>query len=324
MATNIVNVIISDETLAITQEGFQSILAVDFTADVPLEKISDSTILTGDLKTLADSVLGQTADELWVYGEDILTSARTITEVMDDVVGADFYSLVSTVRTEQELTELSTWVNSNKKLYLAQAVDSLAINDAVSLAETLSSERVALYLHDGTTNDELAGATVGKCAPKEVGSLTWALQTLNGVSKVGYSSGEIATLLAGFVNTYAEILGTSVTYKGNTTSGSKIDITRSKDWLDARITENVTRLLIASDKIPYTDNGISQVTASISEVLEQAIRQGIIEDKYTIDAPLKSQIPANDIANRVLQGIYVTVKLTGAIESVTINVRVTL
>ncbi len=70
--------------------------------------------------------------------------------------------------------------------------------------------------------------------------------------------------------------GQTVSYPGKVTSGEFIDIIISRDYIEARIVEELQRLLIVTPKIPYTLEGFTQVESLIRSVLRQAGINGII------------------------------------------------
>ena len=78
-------------------------------------------------------------------------------------------------------------------------------------------------------------------------------------------------------------------------------------------------------KIGYDDEGISSMVAEVRTVLNLAASMGIIliENEtpvYDIEVLSRRDVPRNDVANRVYNGIRVTATVAGAIESGEINI----
>jgi hypothetical protein len=149
---------------------------------------------------------------------------------------------------------------------------------------------------------------------------------LAGVSDAGFTTTAITALHEGNVNTYVRKLGVLQTSEGKDTSGTYLDVQRSIDWLQARIEENIMFVLLNnSGKIPYDDTGIAIITNTLQGVLKQAVSAGVIaKDEagngiFTVTAPKRADIPANDRANRYLPDVNFDATIAGAIHTVAIN-----
>ena len=88
--------------------------------------------------------------------------------------------------------------------------------------------------------------------------------------------------------------------------------------------------MINSDKLPYTDAGISVIENRINAVLQLGQERGGIAPTeydtdgnknygYTITIPKASSISANVKAQRILQDVKFTARLAGAIHAVEIK-----
>lgn len=334
---SIVEVTLLDETGAVSQAGFGMPLVFDPMSDIEYQEVESAGDITG--ATSGDMVyeMVQTA-----FSQDLTPSKIAVhgvdLGVEDDIGGAlddlkqdgfdDFYFLLLASREGTDIQDAGSWAGGNGKLFVSQPDINATIQEILDIKESLSSDRSVLYAHDGG-NPEVDpytdAAIVGRIAPVNPGGTTWKFKNLNGVPVATYSMTEVGQLADDNVNTYVKELGVLQTSDGKTTGGSYADIQRGKDWLSARIKESIGRLLITSEKVGYTDGGIAQVIAELKGVLKGAVnRQLIAKDDsgsgmFTIDIPARSDISANNIANRILPDINFEATIAGAIHNVEVT-----
>ena len=336
MSIKDVNVIVTRETAVLTQAGFGLPMILATNADKDYEEYVDLASVAEDYAEsttaykMANAIFGQTPrpERVAIYGvdhdpgvdapADLVAALNTLVDTKND-----WYFLMCDLNADAIVTALSNWVNAQRKLY-AVTTQSLA------LAGTLESERTFIQYHD---DPEMfaAEAWVGRCAPELPGSITWKNQQLNGILEPEIGTAAMVQLHQDGGNTIKRQLGVLVTSEGWVTTGTEyIDVMRSSDFIEARLTEAVTRLLIVKGKVPYDNTGIAQVVAACEPVLQQASEQGIVafddeagEFMWSITAPRRENIPVSDIAARKLDNVRIEVTLAGAIHSVTLRVTLT-
>ena len=125
------------------------------------------------------------------------------------------------------------------------------------------------------------------------------------------------------INYISKVSGLVITQFARTIGGGNADVTRSKDYLAARLTEGLTALLVNSPKIPYTTIGMATISGAMSLVGVSAQAQGML-DEFHIIVPDVADVPVNDKANRVLRGVKFIAKLAGAIDTIELELDVTL
>ena len=331
-----VTITITRETTTPTQAGFGLPLVVgtsgaqDYAECVDLtEVVAAGHADTTEVYKMAQAIFSQNPrpEKVAVVG---FADAMSLESDLNSLITEenDWYFLLSEEQGSSEITELSGWAAANNKLYFAMLDDDVAANAA--LADTLASERTALIYHDkpGTEGDDVNyadAAWVGKCAPLDPGSITWKFKTLAGIEKVSLSTTDIGTLHDANVNTYIKKLGVNQTSEGKTTEGEYIDVIRSQDFIESRLNERISMLLINSPKVPYDVRGIAMVISEVEAVMQQATAQGIIardEDGngiFTVSAPDIADISDTDKGNRHLPDVNFELTLAGAIHSVTIK-----
>lgn len=324
-----VDVTITRKTAAITQDGFGKPLILSTEKAAPYKEYSGDTALASigtdfgtNSKTyaLASALLGQNPRPNTVATYGILKAASgDMTTALNTLILShnDFFYLLAPTNADADIEELSTWANSQDKLYFGST-----LND--SLATTLNSDNTILLVHDHPETYP-AAAWVGVGAPLDPGSFTWTFKTLNGINPAAYTSSEVTTIENNNASTYIAEGGVNITSKGVTTSGEYIDVIQSQYYIKSKMTQNVFNLLATSPKVPFTDAGIGLVVAAVDATLKDAFNNGIIatdangKPQYTITAPTAASVLDTDKANRTLPNVKWSCTISGAIEDVTIN-----
>lgn len=325
-----VSVTITRQTAAVSQKGFGMPLILstekvaaykEYAGDEALATIGTDYGATSETYKLAASILGQAprpetiAVHGFLYGgiapADLSSQLNTL-----QLEHNDWFYLTSTEQGDAEITELSTWVKAQEKLYFASTINT-------ALAAALQNQNAVILVHD-KPEQYPAEAWVGYGAPQAIGSFTWTFKTLNGITPALYDVTTIATIEDNNASAYIKEGGVNITSKGVTTSGDYIDIMQSQYYIKARMIENVFGLLARSPKVPFTDSGISLVVAEVEKTLKDAFNNGIIADEdgkplFEVSAPTRSEVSVNDKANRTLPDVNWTATIAGAVESVKIN-----
>lgn len=234
--------------------------------------------------------------------------------------GNDWYALMLTSRYAYDILQGAIWVEANRKLFIACSSDAGIIaatttDIAAALSDAAYDRTALLYSSDEANYPD--AAWLGKMLPKDPGSATWNLKTLAGITKDELTDTQITNLKNKNANYYIEIGGVNITQNGNVASAEWIDVIRGIDWIEARSQENIYALLVAVDKIPFTNAGIDQVVNKLEEILVQSVTRGILTD-YDITRPLASSFTTVQKQSRELTGIEFTGTLAGAVHKVTI------
>ncbi len=338
-----VQVVITRETTPVTQAGFGIPLIVGANGTTDYDDLGYRICNTlADVAALVTAVGGDPAGtEVYKIAQKIfaqtpapekiavawidMTSPEMIEVELTALMAAghnDWYFLLSESQTAANVAALAAFAAANGKLYFGSMTDTefAALGDA-----TLALDRAVILCHKKAATQYPAEAWVGRCAPELPGSITWKFKSLSGVSESGYTPTVIDEIKDKHGNVVVSRGGILHTTEGTVLSGEFIDVIRSQDWVKARIAEGVFRLLATSPKVPYDDRGIAMVLAEVQGVMQQATAQGIIardadgNGMWSVTAPKRSEIAANDIANRVLPDIKFEFTLAGAIHSVTVR-----
>lgn len=247
----------------------------------------------------------------------------------------DFYGIIYTKRTQDDIIAMADWVESHTKLYFV-AIDEDGFKNAEVTTDTASKLmsgnyfRTAPWYHKNAAADFLDSAIMAVGFAVQPGGETYALKRLGGVTTDTLREHEAQAVFKKNGNTFERIRNISVTQNGKVAAGEWIDVIRFRDWLCETIKTEVFSALINRDKLPYTDNGIALVQSVINGVLALGQRRnGIAPTEYDADGnknlgyvisvPLAANISANVKAQRKLTDVKFTARLAGAIHAIEIR-----
>lgn len=323
----IVSVVVVDMTRPVEQAGFKSVALFDFTQEIETQVVTDTKSLTGKGVALdvATKYFGNGGGTLIVSGKSVTSAATDIAEQMTKVMESNPYygvmAVVPKAKQAEYYPEIQKFVEGNKRLAVLE-VNGTAEEVKGVLGES-NSDRIVAFANSKDTQTGIAGAVAGVCMPQDEGSITWGNKVVTGIETSKYSGANEQTLLDANLNYITKEKGLVITQFGRTTSGSNADITRSKDWLENRCAEALTSALVNNKKIPFTTQGMAMVSAALNQVGVQAVDMGML-DKFVVITPQVSNIPTNDKANRVLRGVKFIATLSGAIETIEMELQVRL
>ena len=324
----IVTVTVVDLTRPIEQKGFKSMALIDFTVTEAMEPsiITDTKSLTAGskLEELASKFFANGGQSLVVAGKKIV-SANEISAYLTEVhEKCEFYGLTAVMPKASQaeyVPVIQVWVEGNKKLGVLELNGT--DEEIKTIVEPTNSDRLVIYANSKDVQDGKATATCGICMPQDEGSITWGNKVVTGVPNSGYTAAQETRLLDANINYITTEIGLVITQFGRTTSGSNADITRSKDWLENRCAEALTSTLINNKKVPFTTPGMAMISSSLNQVGVQAVDMGML-DSFVVLTPMVSSIPQNDKANRVLRGVKFIATLSGAVETIEMELQVKL
>lgn len=277
--------------------------------------------------------------DIWVDSRQSISGDRPNANVASELSALrtqndDWYGLVLTRRaTEakqiQDIKQASEYIEPLMKVY-PPCIDEATI-------PTVATTDVATYIkgkaYDHTfgvfySTDEESypeAAWLGKQLPKDPGSTTWKFKTLAGITPDTLSSSQVGYLKSKNCNFYETVGGVNITSgEGIVASGEYIDIIRGADWLGTRMAEGIFALLVSSEKVPFTSQGIGQVEDVIRYWLQKGVDRGfVVADSYVINMPDIDDIDPADKAARFLNDVTWTAQLQGAIHKVSIEGRLT-
>lgn len=338
-----VEVVITDQTRPLTQAGFGLPLVVGVGEDgidyaevaSPFALVDLGYTSSDDEYKAVEAIFAQEPRPSRVavvrFGIETVTG-EALKDALNELVELrnDWYWLVYAPRERSngEIQAIGEWVGGAEKMFVATnaaASDaSTIVNDMVTLSNALESSRVILLAHT-SPNTFPDAALVGRMAPLQPGSATFKFKTLQGIPEAQFTTTQIVDLHDAAVNTYARKMGVLQTTEGFVTDGTYADIQIAKDWLKARMTERISRVLFTNEKIPYDNIGIAQIIEPIKTTLQQATGMGIVargadgSGLFSVHAPRREDVDPNDRANRILPDVFWDAVLAGAIHRVEVR-----
>lgn len=246
-----------------------------------------------------------------------ITAAQTLEQFFYN----DFYFVLVADGEQADKIAVSDIVESNGVKIAVHAFDDEA---AVTAFKAMKYDRSVVFYHADLTEVPDA-ALVGAVGSRPVGSVTWKFKTLAGVTPQEYSGGRLQSLHQDGAIAYVTKAGINQTSEGIVVSGEYIDVIHGKDWVRLNLEQQIQTLLSTSDKIPYTDAGIAQIESVVTNVMETAVRNGIIATDadglpiYTITALSRSEVSEVDRAARKYNGLSFQFELAGAIHEAAVK-----
>ena len=265
-----------------------------------------------------------------------------IADTMEAITADDgnFYGIGLTSREEQDIFAMAEWAEANEKLFAtATAKDGAYQSDVdTDLGSKLKAKNFyrTYWFYHALPNEFPELALMSRCFTVYPGGETWALKKLAAITTDNLSSTKVTAICGNKNvtgkngNAFVPFRNISCTQGGMVAAGEWIDVIRFRDWLKEEISINVFNLLVNTDKVPYTDEGIAQVEARIRDALTLGQRRGGIAQTeydeegrknlgYTVTVPLSSSISPNTKAKRKLTDVFFTARLAGAIHFVEIK-----
>ncbi|NCN11262.1 MAG: DUF3383 domain-containing protein [Leptospira sp.] len=237
-----------------------------------------------------------------------------------------WYKVFGTTNTKAEIIANSNYLASIKKRYVGLTSD-------ITLLVGRNEERELLIFHSDPSNHPDA-RYLGDTVARQVGSYNPAYLRLSGVTNSGYSNSTTNSIINDKGNVIALFSGFQVFWPGITTGGAYDDVIDIRDWLQARLNEDVSSVFLNNPKIGYTTTSLALITTAMRDRFTAAGNSGMIaavetdEDltrsdlgdyQYKIIVPDFDSIPKNDRDNRVFPPIKFKVRLQGAINTVDIE-----
>lgn len=337
-------------------------LLVDFAAVVPTNTNTDigaglradaTTVLAGSGITVSGAttaiILTGTVGEPFAVtavtapGTGTLTpvtvAAVTIGNELDAIVAenSDWYGLTLISRTALTILHAAAWTETQPRIFIAQSSDSdiltTANTDIAYDLEQLAYQRTALlYYPTNGTYADLAWLANRLAADLDVQQTVWYSVTLVGVTPTAsLSETQKTNVLNKNANLYLTQGGLGSTGDGLMASGQDIDEITTIDWVVARIREAITQLFLTESnalrKVPFTEEGFSQIASVVNPVLQR----GVGAEHFAlsaegngpfVDMPTLAEVDPADRAARLLRFSFYAL-LAGAIRSVLVSGAVT-
>ena len=332
----------TDNTQVTSKEGFGKTLVFCTTKDIEKQyDISDDLSLVQEdfpVETEMYKIINTFASQqprprnILVLGKDLSSSVdkgNDIITTLNDFITKtnDWYRLIVEDLDEKIISKVSEWAETNSKQFYTQLSNTEFTTDYSSKKRTV--------LNFKKNDDRLDAAMAGYASTRVPGSYTFKFKNLKNISADSLTPTEIKTTEEKNMNIYIRKfqvigMGQDQLNNGIVANGDYIDHYESMDWIVFRVKQEVAKLLMTTEKVPYTDDGIQSVVLSVITALNDGVSNGIIatnaqnEPLYDVNFLTVDEIDLEDRKNRKLTGINFKYVEAGAIESVTVNGSVAL
>lgn len=359
--SDIVNVQIGVDYLAVTQAGFGTLMIVGDSEAQGARSATYSTLAAMVAVGFA------TTDSEYLMAQKLLSQNPTVTQfkvgekrsgdlTWPDALAAialeddDWYGLSCDTHTKADQILIAAWVESHstRKVYFtssqeAAIVDTTQVADDASLAYELQSAsyaRTCLLYHSSADSNYLEAGYAGVILRETPGSYTGMFKNIIGVTADRLTDTQAANALAKNCNTFEVMGGVNIVREGRTSGGAAgggayLDMIIGIDWTHARVTESVFGFIVSQKKVPFTDAGITGVQSKVEAPLKRGVDNGLYSPMefdsngvqiggYIVNVPLAANVSIADKVARRLTGTTFTAWGSGAIHGVVVNGIVTI
>lgn len=242
-----------------------------------------------------------------------------------------FYGVICLSANQEEWLGVAGLVEAEKKLIAICTVQETALdtleNDTTSIAKALYNlhykRSICIYSFIENITQHPDSAWLGLQLTKPAGSSNWAYQELAGITPNNLTTAQRNNLEAKNCNFYIAVANRAVTYAGKVSSGEWIDVIRNLDWIENNLKISVFNLLLTSEKIPLTDEGITTVEHVVRNTLNVASEMGmLIKDSIKTNFTKRSDMSQEDINQRRIKGTF-TAELQGSVNTLVIQGSIT-
>jgi hypothetical protein len=232
----------------------------------------------------------------------------------------DWFFVITADAELTEQIEVADFVESqNFKMYVVKTTDTESRN----AFKTKNYEYVIDFYHP-KTGEEADAALVGELGSQTVGSITWKFKKLTGITPIDVNADELSVIHEDGAIAYVTKAGLPQTSEGIVCSGEYIDVMHGKSWIKANMENSIQSAFANNGKVSFDHRGISLLEGQVTTVLKQATTIGIIavdeegNPLYSVNTKSRNEVPAEERAQRIYNGLSFSFELAGAIHEANI------
>lgn len=238
---------------------------------------------------------------------------------------SDWYLLLTHYNSNAYVLAAAAWVQSNKRLYLAQVNETKALTTAAGNSDTLDDlatlaySRTAGVFHE-TPSQMLSAGWAGTRLPFDPGTENWKFASPSGVAASRLTATWRTNLIARRANFLENVAGRNIMSEGTVSDTTMlyIDVVRGLDWLEDDLAKSVMEALVNAPggKVPYTDPGIAIVESKVKKSLAGAEGRTLIDTGWSVTVPKAADVPTINKTNRILNNVKFAATMSGSINKV--------
>ena len=340
-----INVIIKDNTQIIGREGFGKTVLFLTSQEKPFKEYDISEDLSLVLKDFdAESVPFKMIEafananprprKVSVFGKKLEEEAKG-TDLKEALINfnhdADvWYKLVLENQKAEFVEEAAKWCEQNGKVLYATLTE-----ETISVAEKLKEIANTKLFYSTDKEKRIESAVAGLAATRVPGSFTYKFKNLPGIQADKLAPEKIKELTEKNINCYIpkfKSLGMEKNQlnSGLATNGDFADRLEGMTYIKDRISGEVAKILMETEKVPFTNGGIHMIKSCVESALKGAFEEGLIRPdndgngNYKVSYIPLEDLRKEDVKKRILKGITFEYVEAGAIESATIEGEVVL
>jgi hypothetical protein len=261
--------------------------------------------------------------------EDFSTSLTAAKAVSDSWYAVITVGIGGRLLAQQTL--VAAWAESNARAYGACSADANIPDttdgaDSTTIAAVIkanSYKNSFAFYHAAAATEYPEAALFGRVLPAKPGAINWNHKNLSGVTAGDFTSTQRTNIEAKRAVFYEDFGGSARTQCGTDGAngyGDYPDLTRLSHWVASAITTDMASLLVATDKIPFTNAGIRMCKAIPEGVMQEGVDNGAISNDAGYEpwctAPDISDVSSSDKSARTLPDIKFGFYASGAINRV--------
>lgn len=272
------------------------------------------------------------SDNLAVLDTTVVDDGYTLQDLSAIVdKDSDWFAFFSDVGSKAQIETLAVWADTQRKIFYYESADSEILDaeedgDIASILRGLSlANTMGVYSRAIGTNATAAG-WAARSLIFEPGDFAYAHKTISGAPTINVSPSEYNVLKEKNMNVYSEIGGSGHTLWGYTPSGELLNNITLSHFLYFRIVEDLIAVFKANRVVPFTDDGLSLLTAAIASRLDSKIGSGLARPNGPtgsyidyVNMPRVSSIALSDRVAGHVPGVTFSAQLSGSVLSLTIN-----
>lgn len=264
--------------------------------------------------------------------DETMADALTAIATQDN----DWYFITAQSHLSQDVLDTAAYAEARTKLYFfsSQEENSLTPYDEGTSTDLLAQIRSGNFLrtkgffHQDADTEFPECLYIGYNAPFLAGGVIWTNLRVQGlsVSQDPATGSPLSDTQKGYLedrnSAYTERLGgdTVIIRNGKTAGGENIDLIHGRDNLESDINIELQGLLVRQkgQKLPYTNQGITQIYDTVDNVLNRytLAPRNFINGNYIMNFPMADQVPTIDKEERIYRQGTFRAELQGAIEGV--------
>lgn len=314
-------------------------LAADINGDANVAAHVTASVVGSGSSAVLQIVTVGAGDYFVISDEANLTLSYTSSEAPADILTAidtedsDYYFIAAEDHTESFVLAMAAAVEARTNIYFVSTDEAGGLaaitdpaTDILGKLDATNYFRTSGWFHHTADTDFPEMAFIAVAAPADAGKKVWGNNRIRGVAaSADPATGKKLTytqrnyLNERNANWIETVGGLDITRTGKVAGNEWIDVIRDRDYMVARLTENLQTKMINSPKIAYSNSGINEIRSVVNSTLNRMVstetEPNILQETnpYVTTFPQANAVPFADKTNRVLNASFVAY-LAGSIQ----------